>query len=123
MSTASRNRRFAHDRSSPSLVGQLYGEITALMRAVTSPTSDRRMNQLCDELIQATSGLVHAASADPRDISDKLTILCSRLRENLHPADGGELITYLLAESIREDFRLGADGTRTSASSSKAHGS
>jgi len=81
------------------------------------------MNQLCDKLIQVTSRLVHATSTDPGDISDKLTILCSRLREILHPADGGELTTYLLVESIREDFRLGADGTRPSASSIKVHAS
>ena len=41
----------------------------------------------------------------------KLIILCARIREDLHPEVRGELITYLLAESIREDCRVLAGAT------------
>jgi len=67
------------------------------------------MNQLCDALQAATAKLAQAPALSPAEIMAKLSILCARLRETLHLDAGDELVTYLLAESVREDCRLMAD--------------
>jgi hypothetical protein len=88
------------------LVAERYREVTSLSRASLDPTSDRRMNRLQGALYEATAALAAAPSIAAPDMKSKLTILCARLRENLHPEHRGELLTYLLAESLREDLRL-----------------
>lgn len=107
MSTASRKaaRRSTRDGDA-TLVAECYREVTSLARASLNPTSDRRMNLLQAELYDATAVLAAAPSIDTTDVQAKLTILCARLREHLHPGHRGELLTYLLAESVREDIRL-----------------
>jgi len=64
------------------------------------------MNRLLDDLYDAAAHLAGAPSASAEDVLAKLTILCARLRENLHPGHRGDLLTYLLAEALREDCRL-----------------
>jgi len=64
------------------------------------------MNRLLDDLYDATAHLAGAPAASAGDVQAKLTILCARLRENLHPNHRGELLTYLLAEAVREDCRI-----------------
>lgn len=92
---------------------QCADEVTALSRAMLTPTTDRRMNQLVDGLYEAGIRLSGAPSVSGADIRAKITILCSRLREQLHPEHRGELLSYLLAESLREDLRLlGDEGSR-----------
>lgn len=107
MSTASRKvaKRAIRD-GGVTLVADRYREVTSLWRASLDPTSDRRMNRLQGALYEATAVLAAAPSIDTPDVQAKLTILCARLREHLHPEHRGELLSYLLAESIREDLRL-----------------
>lgn len=88
------------------LVAECYREVTSLSRESIASTSDQRMNRLQESLYEATAALAAAPSIATADLQSKLAILCSRLRENLHPAHRGELLTYLLAESIREDLRI-----------------
>jgi len=96
-----------------SLASQLYAEVTALSRAARIPASDRVKNRQIDELAEATLLLASAPALTIADVVAKLTVLCSRLREDLHPEIRGELLSYLLAESVREDLRLlGGDGPR-----------
>jgi hypothetical protein len=64
------------------------------------------MARRLDLLAAATMQLAEAPATSLVGIGAKLTILCARLREDLHPEVRGELLTYLLAESIREDSRL-----------------
>ena len=105
MSTASRKRNRTA-RNDASLVAQLCGEVSALSRRAVGPAPDRVMNRLLDDHYDATAHLAGAPSASAADVQAKLTILCGRLRENLHSGHRGELLTYLLAEAIREDCRL-----------------
>ncbi len=88
------------------LVEELYRRVTALSRAVRTPTSDLLMNQQIDDLADATLLLAEAPAVTIAETAAKLVVLCSRLREDLHPEVRGELITYLLAESVLEDCRL-----------------
>lgn len=114
MSTASRKgvKRSRRDGDA-TLVADCYRKVTLLSRASLDPTSDRRMNRLQAELYEATAVLAAAPSINAADVQAKLTILCARVREHLHPERRGELLTYLLAESVREDLRLlGGDGPR-----------
>ena len=104
MSTAS--RRQAIQDGDATLVAECYRQVASLSRTILDPTSDRRMNGLTDALYEATSALAAAPSVANSDVQAKLTVLCARLRENLHPGHRGELLTYLLAESIRDDCRL-----------------
>ena len=106
MSIASRNRRILNDRDSASVVIQCYGEVTRLSRTMLAPASDRRMNRLVDDLYDAGIRLAGAPSVHGSDLRAKITILCSRLREHLHPEHRGKLLNYMLAESLREDLRL-----------------
>ncbi len=95
------------------LVADCYREVTSLSRASLDPTSDRRMNRLQAALYAAPAALAAAPSIASADMDKKLAVLCARLRENLHPEHRGELLTYLLAESVREDLRLlGGDEPR-----------
>lgn len=64
------------------------------------------MSRLLDDLNEGTSNLASASSISTEDEQTKLTVLCARLRENLHLGDTGELLTYLLAEAVREDCRV-----------------
>ena len=104
MSTASRDRKRAG--SAESLIQTLYTEVTAASLATRSLASERAMAERLDALAMATMQLAEAPATNLAEAGAKLTILCARLREDLHPEVRGELITYLLAESIREDCRV-----------------
>lgn len=93
-----------------SLIDILYRKVTALARATRSPASERMMAARLDALADATFHLAGAPATNVAEASAKLAILCGRLREDLHPEIRGELITYLLAESIREDCRVLVEG-------------
>lgn len=107
MSTASRER--PKQARAGGLIESLYTEVTALARVIRSPASDRAMASRLNALAMATMRLAGAPATSPGEAGAKLTILCARLREDLHPEIRDELITYLLAESIREDCRLLAE--------------
>ena len=103
--TASR-RRDPPTRNNASLVAQIGDQVTALSRQTAGPASETEMSRLLDDLAEATANLASAPSISPEDVQTKLTVLCARLRENLHLGDTGELLSYLLAEAVREDCRI-----------------
>ncbi len=104
MSTASRDRKRAG--TAESLIETLYTEVTAASLAARFPASERAMAERLDALAMATMQLAEAPATTIAEAGAKLAILCARLREDLHPEVRGELISYLLAESIREDCRV-----------------
>jgi hypothetical protein len=105
VSTASRKRRRPPDNNA-GLVARLCDEASALTRQLAVPASDTKMRHLLDRIDEATAGLAGMPSSSPSDIQAKLTVLCVRLRDNLHPELRAEILTYLLAESVREDCRM-----------------
>ena len=106
MSTASPDRAKREDDGDVTLVEELYRRVTALSRAVRMPAADRRKNRQVDDLAEATLLLAGVPALIFSEVGAKLTVLCSRLRETLHPEIRGELIDYLLAESALEDCRI-----------------
>ena len=110
MSTASPDRAKREKDSDVTLVDELYRQVTALSRALRLPASDRLKARQLDDLAEATLLLAGAPALTIGEAVAKLIVLCSRLREDLHPEVRGELIAYLLAESVLEDCRiLGGD--------------
>lgn len=105
MSTASR-RQQPPTRNDVSLVAQIGDQVTALSRQSVVPATETVMSRLLDDLAEATANLASAPSISPEDVQTKLAILCARLRENLHLGDTGEMLSYLLAEAVREDCRV-----------------
>jgi hypothetical protein len=87
-----------------------YRAITRLLATTALPQPDDAAMALRAELADSTLGLIQAPAVALAGIQLKLAILCQRLREDLHPDVQGELLSYLLAESIREDCRVMADG-------------
>ena len=106
MSTASPDRAKRENDGDVTLVEELYRRVTALSRAIRMPASDRRKNRQLDDLAEATLLLAGAPALTMSEVVAKLIVLCGRLREDLHPEIRGELIDYLLAESVLEDCRV-----------------
>jgi hypothetical protein len=70
------------------------------------------MNEHLDELSTTICRLAHAPALSAADLDLKLSALCRRLRDNLDPDDRGAVLTYLLAEAVRDDHLLsGCDST------------
>ena len=90
------------------LIQRLHDEIAALTRATAFPQSDDAMNERLDELFTAVCRLTHAPALTTTDLDLKLSTLCRRLRDNLDPDDRGAVLTYLLAEAVRDDHLLSA---------------
>lgn len=88
------------------LVARLLNEIALVTREMHGVVSDKKMNQLAEELFAATANLAHAPAVTEKDLAAKLEVLCQRLREFLDPDQRGKVLTVLLAESIRDDVSL-----------------
>jgi hypothetical protein len=88
------------------LVQTLSGEIETLTKKMSHPTSDKVMNGYVEELFETTASLANVPVQNFLDILIKMDVLCRRLREDLHPDRRGEILTYLLAESIRDECLL-----------------
>ena len=110
-----RHSRLRRDAGRPSLrapgevatlVATLYAQLIGLLRERTQPLPDRRSDELTAEVFEATVQISNAPAECAADIDLKLAVLCGRLREHLHPEHHGELVSYLLAESIREDCQI-----------------
>ena len=95
-----------NDSSPKTLVARLHVEAGRLAVAIASPATDERMNTLLDELLSVTAKLAQAPACDAKDISLKLDVLCRRLREDVAPEYRGDVLTYLLAEAIRDEVAL-----------------
>ena len=80
--------------------------IADLARDTAGPATDREMNARIEGLFTASVNLVQAPSRDATDLDRKLTVLCQRLREFLDPDDHGRVLTYVLAETIRDEHRI-----------------
>ena len=87
-----------------------YRAISRLLSDSALPQADRAANGIRAEIVVSTLSLCQLPAVTPYTLQLKLALLCQRLREDLHPEISGELAAYLLAESIREDCRLLADG-------------
>ena len=91
---------------SETLVARLHAEAVRLTVSIASPTTDEHMNALLDELFVVTTRLAQAPAQETHDLSLKLDLLCRRLREDVAPENRGDVLTYLLAEAIRDDVAL-----------------
>ena len=91
------------------LVQRLHDEIAALTRATAFPQPDDEMTATVEELITIIGRLAHAPSLTAIDLDRKLSVLCRRLRDHLDPDDRGAVLTYLLAEAVRDDHLLMAE--------------
>lgn len=94
------------DRLSPPIRRRL-GELLALERlpypyAPDGTPEEELFARRCDEMDRHRLALAHLACAGPADAAAKMTLVCQRLREEVTPGDEARLITYLLAESIRD---------------------
>lgn len=90
----------------PSLVQRLHDEVAALTRATAFPQSDDVMTARVDALFTVSTRLSQAPSLTAVDLDLKLSVLCRRLRDQLDPDDRGGVLTYLLAEAVRDDHLL-----------------
>jgi hypothetical protein len=99
-----RTKPVSRNKRSP--VADKIDEINTLTRAIAAPVPDREMNRLLDELFAATTALTHFPSQTVSDLDRKLDILCRRLREFLEPDDHAAVLTYLLAQNIREEVQV-----------------
>ena len=88
------------------LVQRLHGEVSALTRATAFPQSDDAMTARVDALFTVSTRLSQAPSLTAADLYLKLSVLCHRLRDQLDPDDRGGVLTYLLAEAVRDDHLL-----------------
>ena len=88
------------------LAKRLFKEIMGLQAEINKPQSDDRMNEACAELLEATTALANAPALDITDLQSKMTVLCQRLRYQIHFEDKGTVVSALLAESIRDDLAL-----------------
>lgn len=88
------------------LVQRLNVEITAQIRSTAATLPDDEMIRRLDELFTTVGRLAHAPALNSSDLDVKLTVLCRQLREHLDPDDRGAVLTYLLAEAVRDDHLL-----------------
>lgn len=92
-----------------SLVQRLHDEVAALTRATALPQTDEAMTTRLDQLFGAACRLAQAPAVTATDLDLKLAVLCRRLREHLDPDDRGAVLTYLLAEAVRDEHSLLAE--------------
>jgi len=107
---SARPKGLATAAAADDLVVDRYRAITRLLSITALPQPDDAAMALQSELVDATFGLAQAPATAMTGVQLKMAILCQRLREDLHVDCVGEILTYLLAESIREDCRIMADG-------------
>jgi RecB family exonuclease len=88
------------------LVHRLYQDILKQRSALTHPCPDKEMNAGLELLASLTTSIANAPAETATDVRLKVEVLCARLREHLHPENEGELLDYLLADSIRDDLLM-----------------
>lgn len=106
MSRTHSRRPTLQQRPGGTLVGHLYSKATRLVALARTTKPGHRLIDVERELQETMATLAAAPAESNADIDAKLTILCGRLRQLLFPDQADEVITYLLAESIREDHRV-----------------
>jgi hypothetical protein len=82
------------------------GDIAAITRQMAGSRTDHHMNRHAEELFTAITSLAHAPATNGKDLAAKLEVLCRRLREFVNPDQRGEVLTVLLAESIRDEVSV-----------------
>ena len=88
------------------LITGLHARIIECWRIISVACPDGAMNCHLDELAEMTRCLSQAPARTLAELEIKLAVLCSRLRDEVRPEIRGEVITWMLAESIRHDCRL-----------------
>jgi len=87
-----------------SLAARLAKRLNKLTPLDGEGCADADAAAILDATVDLTQKLVHAPSLDIDDIEHKLALLCRRLRADIGTAYRDEWLTYLLAESIRDDL-------------------
>lgn len=98
-------------KKTETLVQRLYRDVLNQRRALIHPLPDDEMNEGLARLSAITADLANAPAETISDLQLKIGVLCSRLRETLNPEFSGELLDYLLADSIRDDLTITASGS------------
>ena len=88
------------------LIAHLHASIIESWRLIALPAADGDMNRHLDELAEMTRCLAQAPARTLGELEVKIAVLCARLREDIRPESRGEVITWMLAESLRHDCYL-----------------
>jgi hypothetical protein len=88
------------------LIAQLHAEIVKIWRLMALTAGDDETNRRLDELAEMTRCLAQAPARTLCELEIKISVLCARLREEKHPEVRGEVLTWMLADSIRHDCHL-----------------
>ncbi|MGE0652685.1 MAG: hypothetical protein AB7P12_13185 [Alphaproteobacteria bacterium] len=91
---------------SDALIAQLHAEIVKIWRLMALTAGDDEMNRRLDELAEMTRCLAQAPARTLYELEIKISVLCARLREEMRPEVRGEVLTWMLADSIRHDCHL-----------------
>ena len=83
---------------------KLWIELAELVAEMAQPLTDGDMARVIEAYYAKTASLAQIPSRTADDIDRKVDVLCLRLREFLEPDDMPAVVTYLLAESIRQDI-------------------
>ncbi|MFT5540440.1 MAG: hypothetical protein ACI82H_001971 [Alphaproteobacteria bacterium] len=96
------------------LIAQLHARIIESWRLIALQADDAQLNHHLIELAEMTRCLAQAPARTLGELEVKLSVLCARLREDLRPDVRGEVVTWMLAESLRHDCYLIAPLWRSS---------
>lgn len=88
------------------LVEELYVDVCRLQRKLMGTMGAAQMAERVNTLEEATEHLAQAPAGTVRDILFKLEIFCARLHRGLQLTYREDALTYILAESCRQDMRL-----------------
>lgn len=103
------------------LIPQLHERIVEGWRLIAIPAADDEMHRRLDEVAELTRCLAQAPARTLCELELKLAVLCTRLREDMRPEIRGEVLSWMLAESIRHDCYLIAPARRPVGSSKPSH--
>jgi len=87
-------------------IPHLHQRIIEGWRLVSLPASDADMHRRLDELAEFTRCLAQAPARTLTELEMKISVLCARLRESIRPESRGDVLTWMLAESLRHDCYL-----------------
>ncbi|MFN4281603.1 MAG: hypothetical protein ACK4NA_03070 [Alphaproteobacteria bacterium] len=83
----------------------LYHAVLTRRLPLSPPVSDDALGEHQAEIFEATESLAGLPAEDLEDVIIKLEVLCGRLYDELQLAYSGDVLTWYLAEGIRQDLR------------------
>jgi hypothetical protein len=87
-----------------SAISSFYEEFMRLAEDIAEPCADAEMNRRLNAYADTAVRIAQLPAVSGRDLRLTASALSRRLRENLSVDYQGEVIDYLLAESIRADL-------------------